>query len=368
MQIDYREIGKRLKEERRILGKSQEQVSEDLNLGDGNSVISRIERAEKASGITNLDKLLVFADYYQISLPYLLFGKELETMGSNKRMEEIKSKEIVHKFRGEGAPCVDKESGIFMASPIPEEQYQEFLNILNLESYTVSRRKTKRYEGVLMGKLDTSYGYLMCCNIPLYTEERGNITLPVKEDSGVPLLCLSEIYAFTGNGKIIGRMTGFMVRMECLWIPEIMEDLWLRLDSNDNLTPEELLFLQEKQFPYPLCEDEEERDNQFIKYVDSLYADDSFENSEMVYLSYDVFVKDEFRKQGVFKSMVEYLHEINDIAAECYTTNVDEWNSIEEKNEQETINKMVAQKTGMEIEEVENDWTFAFTRNPYIPK
>lgn len=83
--LDYCAIGKRLKRERHIRGLSQERVSSDMNLGNGNCAVSRIEKAEKASGITNLKKLEAFAEYYQISLPYLLFGEELNQGSHSKK-------------------------------------------------------------------------------------------------------------------------------------------------------------------------------------------------------------------------------------------------------------------------------------------
>lgn len=71
--IDYGKIGSRIKEERKYIHKlSQEKMAEELGMYQAD--ISNLEKAKKGSGITDLDKLDLIAEYFGMSLQTLLFG------------------------------------------------------------------------------------------------------------------------------------------------------------------------------------------------------------------------------------------------------------------------------------------------------
>ena len=73
--IDFNAIGSRIKEERKyILKISQEKMAEDLFMYQAD--ISNIEKAKSGSGIADLAKLDMIADYFNIPLETLLFGRE----------------------------------------------------------------------------------------------------------------------------------------------------------------------------------------------------------------------------------------------------------------------------------------------------
>lgn len=77
--IDYEQIGKRINEERKYLRKiSQEKMAEDLGMYQAD--ISNLEKAKNGSGITDLSKLDMIADYFDIPLEKLLFGQEEKNM------------------------------------------------------------------------------------------------------------------------------------------------------------------------------------------------------------------------------------------------------------------------------------------------
>lgn len=77
--IDFEKIGKRILEERKYLHRiSQEKMA--LDLGMYQADISNLEKAKKGSGISDLYKLDLIADYFDIPLETLLFGRRQDKM------------------------------------------------------------------------------------------------------------------------------------------------------------------------------------------------------------------------------------------------------------------------------------------------
>lgn len=75
--VDFEKIGRRITEQRRMLHITQTRMSMDLQdhyLSLHQSDISRLEKAAKGSGITDLSKLDIIADYLCIPLETLIFG------------------------------------------------------------------------------------------------------------------------------------------------------------------------------------------------------------------------------------------------------------------------------------------------------
>ena len=77
--IDLEKIGKRILEERKYLHRiSQEKMAEDLGMYQAD--ISNLEKAKSGSGITDIVKLDMIADYFGIPLETLLFGRRNDHM------------------------------------------------------------------------------------------------------------------------------------------------------------------------------------------------------------------------------------------------------------------------------------------------
>lgn len=70
---DVNESGKRLANMRKRLGKTQEQVAEDLGIAVGS--LSKIERGERGCSIDMLD---LFKTYYDVSADEILYGCEIK--------------------------------------------------------------------------------------------------------------------------------------------------------------------------------------------------------------------------------------------------------------------------------------------------
>lgn len=77
--IDFEKIGKRILEERKYLRHiSQEKMAEDLGMYQAD--ISNMEKAKSGSGITDLAKLDMIAEYFNMPLETLLFGRRQDQM------------------------------------------------------------------------------------------------------------------------------------------------------------------------------------------------------------------------------------------------------------------------------------------------
>jgi len=93
--IDFERIGKRILEERKYLHHiSQEKMAEDLGLYQAD--ISNLEKAKNGSGITDLTRLDMIADYFGMPLDALIFGRRHEQMekytGQRMQLRENREK------------------------------------------------------------------------------------------------------------------------------------------------------------------------------------------------------------------------------------------------------------------------------------
>lgn len=93
--IDLEKIGKRILEERKYIRRtSQERMAEDLGLYQAD--ISNLEKAKNGSGITDITKLDMIADYFDMPLETLLFGRRQDQMekyyGSKMQLKEYTKK------------------------------------------------------------------------------------------------------------------------------------------------------------------------------------------------------------------------------------------------------------------------------------
>ena len=98
--IDYEKIGARIAEERKIVRHvSQRKMAEDLLMYQAD--ISNLEKAKSGSGITDLSKLDMIAEYFAIPLEDLIFGKKTDSMlkylGKDVQLKEVLDFQISEK-------------------------------------------------------------------------------------------------------------------------------------------------------------------------------------------------------------------------------------------------------------------------------
>ena len=91
MIYDMEASGKRLKTLRKQAEKTQEQVAEAVGLEPG--TISRIERGVKGMSI---DSLLMFCEFYGVSMDFILKGNQMVT-SSDTLLEELGA--LVQKYK-----------------------------------------------------------------------------------------------------------------------------------------------------------------------------------------------------------------------------------------------------------------------------
>ena len=85
--LDYDVIASRIREQRKYIRKiSQKKMAEDLNMYQPD--LSDLENNKPGCGITDLFKLEMIAEYLQMPLEYLLFGKGEEDVEEERFSEE----------------------------------------------------------------------------------------------------------------------------------------------------------------------------------------------------------------------------------------------------------------------------------------
>ncbi len=97
--VDFEKIGKRIFEERKYLHRiSQEKMAEDLGMYQAD--ISNLEKAKNGSGISDLTKLDLIADYFGIPLETLIFGgkhNQIEKYSADKMQIKENTKKLPQK-------------------------------------------------------------------------------------------------------------------------------------------------------------------------------------------------------------------------------------------------------------------------------
>lgn len=87
MYFDAKEFGKRLQEQRKLAGMTQEELAGKIGLSSKDH-ISRIERGERTC---SLDLLVMLSNVLNVSTDYLLVGKERSTEGAKESLLTIAS-------------------------------------------------------------------------------------------------------------------------------------------------------------------------------------------------------------------------------------------------------------------------------------
>ena len=272
--IDFEMIGKRILEERKYLHRiSQEKMAEDLGMYQAD--ISNLEKAKNGSGITDLAKLDMIADYFDMPLETLLFGRRQDKMdkyyGNRMRLKESKKK------------------------------------------------KTKRHESILrklMGlpkdsdvktALDAVDSY-ECGPYMIYvaTEHQTVFSAGNDEPFGIEKPHIYVIY----QDEVIGCMTAVVTSiLEHVFQPAfqklknfIMPDIFDIDDTLHLLNPYWLL--QE----YAMFDEEKEHyEKMSLQRMKDLYDADA-----IIFYVENAYVREDCRRNGIFRMMVDVLKELAD--------------------------------------------------------
>ena len=84
MYFNQVEFGKRIRELRRKVGLTQEQLSEELNIS-----VEQLRKMECGTRTTSFEGLISLAMYFDVSTDYLLMGRDYMNLHSKKRLESV---------------------------------------------------------------------------------------------------------------------------------------------------------------------------------------------------------------------------------------------------------------------------------------
>ena len=84
MYFNQKDFGQRIRELRRIQGKTQEELAADMNIS-----YDHIKKIEMGIRACSIDLLLEFSTYFDVSTDYLLTGRDYESIRAKKRLEAM---------------------------------------------------------------------------------------------------------------------------------------------------------------------------------------------------------------------------------------------------------------------------------------
>ena len=277
--IDFEKIGKRILEERKYLHRiSQEKMAEDLGMYQAD--ISNLEKAKSGSGINDLAKLDMIADYFDMPLETLLFGRRQDQM---------------EKYYG---------------------------NKMQLKDFT--RKRTKKHETILRnlmgisedrdneGALDQVRSF-ECGPYMIYVAHEFQIQYTGKNtDEEAPMnhVVKAHMYVVYQN-EVIGCMTAYVTTiMQHVYQPAfeklktfIWPDIFNLDETLQTLNPYWLLY------QYSLDEEEEEEfQHKMLQRMDELRR--AGENRIIFYVE-NAYVREDCRRIGIFRMMIDVLKKLS---------------------------------------------------------
>lgn len=272
--VDFEQIGRRILEERKYLHKiSQEKMAEDLGMYQAD--ISNLEKAKNGSGITDLAKLDMIADYFDMPLEALLFGRRQDQMekyyGSKMQLKEsakkisVKHESILRKLLG-----YSKEDG---------EISKNALTVYECGPYTV----------YVVLEVQT----LICGPAKTGNDLMDSIVKP-------------HIYVVYQD-EVIGCLTAYATTvMQHVYRPAfeqlknfIFPDIFDLDDTWDVLNPYSLLYR------LPLTEEEQaENEKKMVQRMDSLRESGE---GRLIYYVENAYVREDCRRNGILRMMIDVL-------------------------------------------------------------
>lgn len=274
--IDFKRIGKRILEERKYLHRiSQEKMAEDLGMYQAD--ISNMEKAKNGSGITDLAKLDMIADYLDMPLESLLFGRRQDMMekyyGSKMQLKEFTKKRTrKHETILRNLMGISEENG-----------NEEALNqVLSFE----------------------------CGPYMVYVAHEIQIQYTGKdsdEEDPMDHIVKTHLYVVYQD-EVIGCMTAYVTTvMQHIYQPafeKMKTFIWPDIfDLDETLNPYWLLY------QYSLSEDEEEEfRTKMLQRMDELRG--AGENRVIFYVE-NSYVREDCRRNGIFRMMVDVLKKLN---------------------------------------------------------
>lgn len=271
--IDFDKIGKRIYEQRKYFRKlSQERMAEELGMYQAD--ISNMEKAKKGSGITDLVKLDLIAEYLDIPLETLLFGREDKTM---------------LKYYG------DKMSLKPSRRKVPKGHQKMLLQLMGCEGDSVSPGAYECGPYMLYSLYDVQTAF-----IPDPDPESDNSR---RKEFNLPRL---HTFIFLGNEVIGVMVTALTCVMQHVYRPHLLQLQEMMpsrvLDVTDvyrTLNPYWAL--------WQYTEEETEKEEHWEKMFERMDAlRNAGEDRPVLYLE-SAYVKEDCRQNGIFRMYIDFL-------------------------------------------------------------
>ena len=272
--IDFERIGKRILEQRKYIHRvSQEKMAEDLGMYQAD--ISNLEKAKSGSGITDLSKLDMIAEYFDVPLENLLFGRRQDQMEKyyGARMQlKLSSKKPSKKH----ISILKKLMGI--VEEVQEEKVLSSINVIECGPYIIYMFPEKQVQ------YGSTYG----------------------SQNGENLIFKMHIYVVYQD-EVIGCATAYITTlMQHIFEPSfkrmhafIMRDIFDLSDTLQILNPYWLL----SQFPVSQKELDETHEKMY-KRMDALRATGE---DRIIFYVETAYVQEDCRRKGIFRMMMDVL-------------------------------------------------------------
>lgn len=276
MQIDYEKVGKRIAEERKFIRHvSQEKMAEDLGMYQAD--ISNLEHARKGSGITDLSKLQMIADYLGIPLEALLFGSSTDP----------------HLVKYDSSMEIDAKAG---PDSVKNNVHKKVLSVLTDPS---AIKSCARY---------TCGPYTTYALIETQMQVKGQ-----DEDGNLvgPRLVRWHFYTFFNDTVVANLVAASAIVFQLVhfqeaeWLSTIIPpDILDPLDARRTLNPYIIFWMLE--------EDEKEKE----KYLDLMTGRmttllQNAANTPVAFVE-SVYVSEDARQHGICRMLFDLLHRMND--------------------------------------------------------
>ena len=201
--INTDNIGKRIRALRKQKHISQERLAEDLGMYQAD--ISNLERAIGGSGITDLFKLDMIADYFGITLTELLIGSDSENsmpVSESKKSEEYKLQDYILENVLYGSDEDVYVSEITLVAPDKKRIFYSFSEYDDLPRFY--NPKDSIFDNLLINRRDPSYEKKLNLNCFLSGEDYIDIFQNI--DPSLVDICRYLIFVATEDKQTVDEL------------------------------------------------------------------------------------------------------------------------------------------------------------------
>ena len=268
--VDYEKIGRRITEQRKHLRKiSQEKMAEDLGMYQAD--ISNLEKAKRGSGITDLYKLDLIADYFEIPLETLLFGK---------------GNQVMEKYYG------DKMQIKVSKKKVPKEHQDILTKLVGVDTseLPVDAFECGPYKLYVFREIQALWG-----------EGKKEIS----EDTIDMKLMRIHVYVFW-SGEVVSTLVADVTNIWQHIIQPQLKNLQLIINSDILDVTDVLRTINPYWALWQFEENDVEKEKSFQLMCQRMDELKPFGNTTVLYIE-SVYVREDFRQKGILRMLIDFL-------------------------------------------------------------